>query len=51
MLAGSVAWEKEGIDAITKELKEYEKQGYKIKILIGAKASPAYDDKLFLEYV
>lgn len=51
VLAGSVAWEKEGIDAITKELKEYEKQGYKIKILIGAKASPAYDDKLFLEYV
>ncbi|MDX8430423.1 MAG: polysaccharide pyruvyl transferase family protein [Candidatus Algichlamydia australiensis] len=51
VLAGSVDWKEEGMKIVVQELKKLEEQGYKIQVLVGAKDRPAYDDKLFVEFL
>ncbi len=49
VVGGSVAWELKGIPPFVEYLKKMAKDGYIIKILIGAKGDPAQDDKAFSE--
>lgn len=51
LLAGSVSWEAAGLEAIKSEAKKLENEGYKIKVLVGAKDYPAYDDSKFIDYL
>lgn len=49
VISGSVSFSKERIDDIGKLMQHFQQQGYKIKVLHGAKSFPAQDDILFIE--
>lgn len=51
VLAGSVAYTEPGALQLCRFLEETEKAGFKIKVLTGAKAFPARDDKAFVEFL
>jgi hypothetical protein len=51
VLAGSVAFTEPGALQLCLFLEGMEKTGFKIKVLIGAKAFPARDDKRFVEFL
>ncbi|HEY5236061.1 MAG TPA: polysaccharide pyruvyl transferase family protein, partial [Rhabdochlamydiaceae bacterium] len=51
VLAGSVAYTEAGALQLCQYLEETAKAGFKIKVLIGAKAFPARDDKAFVEFL
>ncbi len=49
VLAGSIAHTKAGVEQLGLYLEELSKSGFKTKVLIGAAAFPARDDKAFVE--
>lgn len=51
VVAGSVAYTESGALQLCQFLEETAKAGFKIKVLIGAKAFPARDDTAFVEFL
>jgi polysaccharide pyruvyl transferase WcaK-like protein len=51
VLAGSVAYTEPGAKQLCQYLEETAKAGFKIKVLIGARAFPARDDKVFVDFL
>lgn len=49
VVAGSVAWKASGLEALVAYMRVMQSEGYDIKVLTGAKASPALDDKMFIQ--
>jgi polysaccharide pyruvyl transferase WcaK-like protein len=49
VVAGSVAWKAKGLEALVAYMRAMLADGYDIKLLTGAKANPALDDKMFLQ--
>jgi polysaccharide pyruvyl transferase WcaK-like protein len=49
VIAGSVAWQAKGLEALVAYMRAMLAEGYDIKVLTGAKANPALDDKMFLQ--
>ena len=51
VLSGSVAFSATGLENICRYLEALSKEGYEIKVLIGAAAFPSEDDKLFVNFL
>ncbi len=49
VMSGSVSFSKERIADLGKLMLHFHQQGYKIKVLHGAKAFPAQDDQIFIQ--
>ena len=51
LLAGSVAWNEEGMIKIIEFLKQKRRDGYQIQVLVGAQDYPARDDRLLVDFL
>jgi polysaccharide pyruvyl transferase WcaK-like protein len=51
VIAGSVAFTQEGLETIVRYMEKMAQQGFKLRVLTGAAAYPAKDDRAFVEYL